>query len=51
MCTWADVSGQVLSISRDSDHGIVSVIEVADVVVGMVAGLILIVCTVSVTRN
>ena len=41
----------VLTVSLDDDHGVPFFIEAADVAVGVVAGLILFVCTVSVTRN
>ena len=41
----------VLTVSLDDDHGVAFVITAADVAVGVVAGLILFVCTVSVTRN
>jgi hypothetical protein len=42
---------QLLTVSLDDDHGVPFFIEAADVAVGVVAGLILFVCTVSVTRN
>jgi len=41
----------VLTVSLDDDHGVAFVITAADVAVGVGAGLILFVCTVSVTRN
>ena len=42
---------ELLTVSLDNDHGVPVLIEAADVAVGVVAGLILLVCTVSVTRN
>jgi len=45
------VTCRVLTVSLDDDHGVPFFIEAADVAVGVVAGLILFVCTVSVTRN
>jgi hypothetical protein len=41
----------LLTVSLYEDYGCAFFIEAADVAVGVVAGLILIVCTVSVTRN
>src|SRR5271166_4956140 len=41
----------VLTVSLNDDHGWPFFIEAAEVAVGVVAGLILFVCTVSVTRN
>ena len=45
------LSDPLLTVSRDDDHGCCAVVDAADVVVGVRVGLMLVVCTVSVSRN